>query len=84
MSDLVENGRPETCRGVRSIFVGPGSPFGETALLENLHRNATVVSESFSPGYQLTKADFDALRSRYPEFDQRVKAVAELRKRALG
>jgi hypothetical protein len=63
--------------------LGPGSPFGETALLENLHRNADVVSESFSTGYQLTKADFDALRSRYPEFDQRVKAVAQRRRRTV-
>jgi voltage-gated potassium channel len=63
--------------------LGPGSPFGETALLENLHRNANVVSESFSTGYQLTKADFDALRSRYPEFDEKVRAVAQLRKRTI-
>jgi hypothetical protein len=72
-----------TADGAELARLGPGSPFGETALLEDLHRNASVVSDSFSTGYQLTKADFDALRSRYPEFDQRVKAVAERRRRAV-
>ncbi len=64
--------------------LGPGSPFGETALLEDAHRNASVVSESFSAGYQLAKADFDVMRSRYPEFDRRVREVAERRRRDVG
>jgi len=60
--------------------LGPGSPFGETALVENLLRNASVVSLSFSTGYQLSKADFDVLRAKYPAFDAQVKAVVEARK----
>jgi len=60
--------------------LGSGSPFGETALLENQHRNASVVSLSYSTGYQLMKADFNTLRANYPEFDQRVRAIAEARK----
>jgi voltage-gated potassium channel len=60
--------------------LGPGSPFGETALLENLHRNASVISVSYSTGYQLSKDDFDGLRGRYPEFDRQVQAVAAQRK----
>jgi voltage-gated potassium channel len=60
--------------------LGPGSPFGETALLENLHRNASVVSLSFSTGYQMAKHDFDELRSKYPEFDARVRAIVAQRK----
>lgn len=59
--------------------LGPGSPFGETALIENLHRNASVVSSSYSTGYQLNKDDFDVLRSKYPEFDRRVRRVVEQR-----
>jgi voltage-gated potassium channel len=60
--------------------LGPGSPFGETALVENLHRNASVISEGYSTGYQLSKDDFDELRSKYPEFDRQVRAVVEARK----
>jgi len=60
--------------------LGPGSPFGETALLENLHRNASVVSISYSTGYRLGKDDFDALRRRYPKFDEQVRAVASQRR----
>jgi voltage-gated potassium channel len=60
--------------------LGPGSPFGETALIENLHRNASVISIDYSTGYQLTKEDFDVLRSKYPEFDRQVRAVVEARK----
>ena len=57
-----------------------GSPFGETALVEDLHRNASVVSVSYSTGYRLDKADFDVLRDKYPEFDRRVRDVVEKRK----
>jgi hypothetical protein len=60
--------------------LGPGSPFGETALVENLHRNASVVSISYSTGYQLAKGDFDVLRHKYPEFDRQVREVVERRK----
>ncbi len=60
--------------------LGPGSPFGETALIENLHRNASVISIGYSTGYQLNKEDFDKLRARYPVFDRQVRAVSEARK----
>jgi hypothetical protein len=66
--------------GVQIARLGPGSPFGETALVENLHRNASVVSVAYSTGYQLAKEDFDALRSKYPEFDRQLRAVARKRK----
>ena len=64
----------------RVARLGPGSPFGETALVENLHRNASVVSEGYSTGYQLNKDDFDKLRSKYPDFDRQVREVVEARK----
>lgn len=59
--------------------LGPGSNFGETALVENLHRNASVISSNFSIGYQLNKLDFDELRAKYPDFDRQVRAVVEAR-----
>jgi hypothetical protein len=61
--------------------LGPGSPFGETALVEDLHRNASIVSTSYGTGYQLAKDDFDALRRRYPDFDRQVREVVERRKK---
>ena len=66
--------------GAEVARLGPGSPFGETALVENLHRNASVVSEGYSTGYQLNKDDFDKLRSKYPDFDRQVREVVEARK----
>jgi len=66
--------------GAEVARLGPGSPFGETALVENLHRNASVVSTSYSTGYQLSKADFDSLRSKYPDFDRQVREVVAHRK----
>ena len=62
--------------------LGPGSPFGETALVENLHRNASVISDGYSTGYQLNKDDFDGLRSKYPAFDSRVREIVASRKNA--
>jgi len=60
--------------------LGPGSPFGETALIDNQHRNASIISTSYSTGYRLDKDDFEALRSKYPDFDRKVREVAERRK----
>ncbi len=66
--------------GAEVARLGPGSPFGETALIENVHRNASVVSVSYSTGYRLSKTDFDELRGKYPEFDRQVRAVVAKRK----
>ena len=62
--------------------LGPGSPFGETALIDNQHRNASVVSDSYGTGYRLDKDDFNGLRSKYPEFDRQVEAIARSRNNA--
>jgi cAMP-binding proteins - catabolite gene activator and regulatory subunit of cAMP-dependent protein kinases len=68
-------------RGNEVAKLGPGSPFGETALIDKQFRNASVVSSSYSTGYRLDKQDFEALRSKYPDFDRRVRDIAERRKR---
>lgn len=68
--------------GAEVTRLASGSPFGETALVEGEQRNASVVSVSYSTGYELDKGDFDALRAKYPEFDRRVKAVVARRKKA--
>ncbi len=57
-----------------------GSPFGETALVENQFRNATVISETYGTGYRMSKDDFNVLRAKYPEFDRQVEVIVATRK----
>lgn len=61
--------------------LGPGTFFGETALMENIHRNATVIALAYCTGYRLARSDFDGLRSKYPEFNRQVQSVMAGRKR---
>jgi len=62
--------------------LGPGSPFGETALVEQGYRNASVVSIDYSTGYRLAKSDFEGLRKKYPEFDAHIQKVVAGRKKS--
>ena len=59
--------------------LGPGSPFGETALIDNQHRNASIISQSYGTGYRMEKEDFNELRTKYPEFDRQVEDIARSR-----
>lgn len=71
--------------GNEVAILGPGSPFGETALINNQFRNASVLSVSYGTGYRLEKDDFNVLRSKYPEFDRQVERIAKSRmKRPAG
>ena len=53
------------------------SPFGETALIQGEKRMASIRALDYCDVYKLSKADFDALRERYPDFDAQVKKVVE-------
>lgn len=64
--------------------LGPGSLFGEAALLGSDRRNASVRSLEYGNGYELSREHFDLLRTRYPEFDQEVLTLVESRKRAAN
>jgi CRP-like cAMP-binding protein len=57
--------------------LGAGSPFGETALIQGERRMASIRALSYCDVYKLSKADFDALRVRYPDFDVQVKQVVQ-------
>jgi CRP-like cAMP-binding protein len=57
--------------------LGAGSPFGETALIQGERRMASIRALSYCDVYKLSKADFDALRARYPDFDVQVKKVVQ-------
>lgn len=58
-----------------------GSPFGEGALINNERRNASVRTIDYCDVYKLSKANFDVLRQRYPDFDAHVKTIVEQRKK---
>jgi hypothetical protein len=60
-----------------------GSPFGETALIQNEKRNASIKAISYCDIYRLSQHSFEKLRKKYPEFDKRVSEVSLTRQKAL-
>lgn len=60
-----------------------GSPFGETALIENEKRNASIRAVSYCDVYRLSQHSFEQLRKRHPEFDKRVSDLSIKRQEAL-
>jgi voltage-gated potassium channel len=70
--------------GARVALLGHGSPFGETALIEGEKRMASIRALSYCDVYRLSKADFEQLRVRYPDFDAQVKEVVAARRRGPG
>jgi len=60
---------------VKVAQLGSGSHFGETALLQDENRMGSIVAITYCETYRLTKQDFDSLRARYPEFDEKVKEI---------
>ena len=56
-----------------------GSPFGETALLLNEKRNASVRALSYCDVYKLSKTHFDTVRGHHPEFHLEIQKVTETR-----
>lgn len=57
-----------------------GSAFGESALLEDGIRTASVRALHYCETYRLLKEDFHGLRKKYKEFDSRVQEIIEERK----
>jgi voltage-gated potassium channel len=77
---FLSNGDVEVLvNSVRVATLGQGSPFGETALIQGEKRMASIRALTYCDVYKLSKADFDALRARYPDFDAQVKKVVEAR-----
>jgi hypothetical protein len=75
---FLSNGNVEVVvNDTRVATLGQGSPFGETALIQGEKRMASVRALTYCDVYKLSKADFDSLRERYPEFDDQVKKVVE-------
>ncbi|MGD0727519.1 MAG: cyclic nucleotide-binding domain-containing protein [Spirochaetia bacterium] len=65
--------------GAKVAQLGAGSPFGETALIKEENRNASIRALTYCDVYKLSKADFDALRVRHADFNAQVKKVVEER-----
>ena len=61
--------------------LGAGSVFGETALVKEERRNASIRAVTYGTGYQLSKHDFSELRLKYPDFDERVKSIVAEREK---
>ncbi|HBD96241.1 MAG: hypothetical protein A2015_10160 [Spirochaetes bacterium GWF1_31_7] len=65
--------------GIRVAMLGPGSPFGETALIQGEKRTASIRTLNYCDVYKLSKQDFDILRSKYPDFDNKVNEIMNQR-----
>jgi voltage-gated potassium channel len=65
--------------GQQVAKLGPGSTFGETALLEGEKRNASIHTLSYCEMFRLAKSDFDSLRTRFPEFNEEMEQISRRR-----
>lgn len=78
------------CRGSVEVVVNEqqvavlpeGSPFGETALIQNEKRNASVRALSYCDVYRLSQQSFEKLKSKHPEFNKRVTEISMERRKA--
>jgi CRP-like cAMP-binding protein len=70
--------------GARVAARGGGAFFGETSLIRNERRNASVRTMTYCDVYRLSKGDFDDLRTRYPEFDGHIREILREREKGEG
>jgi voltage-gated potassium channel len=76
---FVLNGEVEVDIGPKVIRLGPGSFFGELALLEDTARQATVTSITECNLLRLDSRDFRHLMAAEPAFAEAVRHIAEER-----
>jgi CRP/FNR family transcriptional regulator, cyclic AMP receptor protein len=72
-----------TRRGKRVATLGPGSAFGELALLDKAPRNATVIAETPMELVVLGQREFSALIDEVPGFAHKLLAGLARRLRAF-
>lgn len=59
--------------------LGPGDFFGETALVSNQPRNATVICDGFVRAVELERSAFESLKSSNDNFSKAMDRIAEHR-----
>ena len=65
-------------------FLGPGQFFGETALLYDEQRSATVETVANTTLFYIEKGDFDAMVARLSPVRKQLEAAAGRRSKAMG
>jgi voltage-gated potassium channel len=81
---FIDQGRVVMRVGERRIVLGPGSFFGELALLEGRPREATVITLTACRLLELDASDFHRLIGGDPELRRSLLAEARERARAIG
>ena len=83
---VIEEGSVEVSRreGGHIADLGPGDFFGEMGMLEDLRRNASVVSRTPLTAIVMTSQDFRAMSREMPAVAERIRATVAERTRALG
>jgi len=76
---FVSSGEVEVAVSGRHIRLGPGSFFGEMALISGQPRSADVTALDYSKFLKLTVDDFDEILRRYPDIKAQIVEQAERR-----
>jgi CPA2 family monovalent cation:H+ antiporter-2 len=76
---FVSSGEVEVAVSGQHIRLGPGSFFGEMALISGQPRSADVTALDYSKFLKLTVDDFDEILRRYPDIKAQIVEQAEKR-----
>ena len=78
-ASFVSSGEVEVAVSGQHIRLGPGSFFGEMALISGQPRSADVTALDYSKFLKLTVDDFNEILRRYPDIRAQIVAQAEKR-----
>jgi cAMP-dependent protein kinase regulator len=83
---VIEEGSAEVSRreGGHIADLGPGDFFGEMGVLDDLRRNASVVSRTPVTAIVMTTQDFRAMSREMPAVAERIRTTVAERTRALA
>jgi len=76
---FVSEGEVEVAVAGNRIHLGPGSFFGEMALVSGAKRSADVTALDYSKFLKLTRSDFDEILRRYPAIREQITDIAARR-----
>jgi hypothetical protein len=75
---FLDEGEAEVLIGNRRVsLLAVGSAFGETALIRDEKRNASIRAITYCHAYMLSKEDFNDLREKHPPFDMQIRRISE-------